>query len=169
MTTQQDVVDVSIAGARPGWMIRCWGKTGSETAQFHPALFHMIDTGHVARALLQPPASPRWQGFLVRSFGQDARELSEWLPFAVALHDIGKVAIPAELLSKPTALSPEEMALIRTHADAGAPHPGAPRRHSPGAARPLGRRGLPFRPQRGFRDLAHESRRQRAPSAYPEP
>ncbi|NLF00323.1 MAG: CRISPR-associated helicase Cas3', partial [Anaerolineales bacterium] len=92
MTTQQDVVDVSIAGARPGWMIRCWGKTGSETAQFHPALFHMIDTGHVARALLQPPASPRWQGFLVRSFGQDARELSEWLPFAVALHDIGKVS-----------------------------------------------------------------------------
>ncbi len=36
------------------------------------------------------------------------------------VHDIGKFAIPAELLIKPTALKKEEMALIRTHVQEGA-------------------------------------------------
>jgi PAS domain S-box-containing protein/putative nucleotidyltransferase with HDIG domain len=36
------------------------------------------------------------------------------------VHDIGKFAIPAELLVKPTSLKPEEMALIRTHVQEGA-------------------------------------------------
>jgi putative nucleotidyltransferase with HDIG domain len=31
------------------------------------------------------------------------------------LHDIGKLSIPAEILSKPSALSPLEMSLIKTH------------------------------------------------------
>jgi PAS domain S-box-containing protein/putative nucleotidyltransferase with HDIG domain len=35
------------------------------------------------------------------------------------LHDIGKFTIPAEILTKPTRLSPEELALVRTHAEAG--------------------------------------------------
>ena len=35
------------------------------------------------------------------------------------VHDIGKVAIPAELLVKPTALSVWEMALIRSHVEVG--------------------------------------------------
>jgi PAS domain S-box-containing protein/putative nucleotidyltransferase with HDIG domain len=35
------------------------------------------------------------------------------------LHDIGKVAVPAEILSKPTALTDIELALVRSHAKAG--------------------------------------------------
>ena len=35
------------------------------------------------------------------------------------LHDVGKVSIPTEILSKPGRLSPVEMELIRTHAQAG--------------------------------------------------
>ena len=35
------------------------------------------------------------------------------------VHDIGKVAVPAELLSKPTRLTPFEFDLIKTHAQAG--------------------------------------------------
>ena len=35
------------------------------------------------------------------------------------VHDIGKVAIPAELLVKPGRLAPEEYALIKTHVPAG--------------------------------------------------
>lgn len=35
------------------------------------------------------------------------------------LHDVGKVSIPTEILSKPGRLSSAEMALIRTHAQAG--------------------------------------------------
>jgi putative nucleotidyltransferase with HDIG domain len=36
-----------------------------------------------------------------------------------AIHDVGKVGIPAEILSKPSKLTKTEMALIRTHAELG--------------------------------------------------
>lgn len=39
---------------------------------------------------------------------------------AVPLHDIGKVAIPDQILRKPGGLTQEEMAIMRTHADVGA-------------------------------------------------
>lgn len=35
------------------------------------------------------------------------------------VHDIGKIGIPSELLSKPAKLSPYEFALIKTHSEAG--------------------------------------------------
>jgi len=35
------------------------------------------------------------------------------------VHDIGKFTIPAEILTKPTRLSPQELALMRTHVEAG--------------------------------------------------
>ena len=35
------------------------------------------------------------------------------------IHDIGKIGIPGDLLTKPTVLTPLEMALIRTHAETG--------------------------------------------------
>ncbi len=35
------------------------------------------------------------------------------------VHDVGKFTIPAEILTKPTRLSAEELALVRTHAEAG--------------------------------------------------
>ncbi|RLE20722.1 MAG: hypothetical protein DRJ65_17600 [Acidobacteria bacterium] len=38
---------------------------------------------------------------------------------AGAVHDVGKIAIPTEILSKPGAISDIEMELIRTHAQAG--------------------------------------------------
>lgn len=38
---------------------------------------------------------------------------------AALVHDIGKIGIPAEILAKPTQLSPLERRLIETHADAG--------------------------------------------------
>lgn len=41
------------------------------------------------------------------------------LHFAGLLHDIGKVVVPSEILSKPSRLSPVEFALIKNHASAG--------------------------------------------------
>jgi HD-GYP domain-containing protein (c-di-GMP phosphodiesterase class II) len=42
------------------------------------------------------------------------------LRLAAMLHDIGKVAIPEAILRKPARLTADEMAIVRTHAEAGA-------------------------------------------------
>ncbi|MBI5408572.1 MAG: response regulator [Nitrospirae bacterium] len=47
----------------------------------------------------------------------DKREI---LFYAAPMHDIGKVGIPAEILLKPAKLTPEEFALMKTHAAIGA-------------------------------------------------
>jgi PAS domain S-box-containing protein/putative nucleotidyltransferase with HDIG domain len=43
----------------------------------------------------------------------------EGLHMAGLVHDIGKISIPAEILSKPTKLTPGEYALVKTHAQRG--------------------------------------------------
>jgi len=43
----------------------------------------------------------------------------EGVYLAALVHDLGKIAIPAEILSKPSMLSPQEFALIQTHATTG--------------------------------------------------
>lgn len=46
-------------------------------------------------------------------------ERCEMLELIGLVHDIGKIAVPAEILSKPGRLSPVEMELVRGHAQAG--------------------------------------------------
>jgi len=41
------------------------------------------------------------------------------LKLASLVHDIGKISVPAELLTKPTRLSPAELSLIQSHSEAG--------------------------------------------------
>ncbi len=38
---------------------------------------------------------------------------------AADVHDVGKIVVPGEILTRPTALSPEELALVRLHSRAG--------------------------------------------------
>ena len=78
----------------PARLLRCWGKTGRETGEFHPAVFHMLDVGHVARELLGDDASPRWRRVLGGALGAEPGKLADWLPWLVALHDIGKISAP---------------------------------------------------------------------------
>ncbi len=49
-------------------------------------------------------------------------EFRRLLESAGPLHDIGKVAIPDRILLKPGPLDPDEMAVMRTHAEIGAAH-----------------------------------------------
>jgi len=42
------------------------------------------------------------------------------LQFAAMVHDVGKIAVPAEILSKPGKLTDAEFALIKSHPDVGA-------------------------------------------------
>jgi HD-GYP domain-containing protein (c-di-GMP phosphodiesterase class II) len=41
------------------------------------------------------------------------------LGLGLLIHDVGKLAVPPEVLNKPGALTPEELAVMRTHPDAG--------------------------------------------------
>jgi PAS domain S-box-containing protein/putative nucleotidyltransferase with HDIG domain len=57
--------------------------------------------------------------------GNIARELRlpddevRGIEVAGTLHDVGKIAIPAEILTRPGRLSPPELEIIKTHAEAG--------------------------------------------------
>lgn len=48
------------------------------------------------------------------------QEKVDQILYAAPMHDIGKVAIPAEILLKPAKLTPEEYALMKTHPVVGA-------------------------------------------------
>ena len=73
-------------------ILRLWGKTGADGG-FHPALYHMLDVGNVAHALLEVGAAPRFRMVLGRALHtEDVSSLAGWLPLLVALHDMGKVS-----------------------------------------------------------------------------
>ena len=55
---------------------------------------------------------------IARHMGLDER-LIEGLYFGGMIHDIGKVGIPAEILCKPTRLTPTELKLVQEHARIG--------------------------------------------------
>ena len=75
-------------------LLHLWGKTTKNPDIFHPALYHMLDVAHVAQQLLSHRATPRWRHVLAHALNADAHTLSEWLPWFIALHDIGKISVP---------------------------------------------------------------------------
>jgi HD-GYP domain-containing protein (c-di-GMP phosphodiesterase class II) len=56
---------------------------------------------------------------VARRLGVGDRELRD-VHYTAILHDIGKIAIPSEILRKPGKLTFEEFEVIKTHSDAGA-------------------------------------------------
>lgn len=75
-------------------LLTFWGKTGTGGV-YHPALFHMLDVGNVAYVLLDSEGQWRLRHILARALNsRDTRNLIDWLPFFVALHDIGKISAP---------------------------------------------------------------------------
>lgn len=74
---------------------RCWGKTDQNSKNvlnFHPALFHMIDVGHVAQILLSKQPSSRWSNVFSSIYGLDDLIIESIFPFILSLHDIGKIS-----------------------------------------------------------------------------
>ncbi len=59
-------------------LVRLWGKTSSEPTVFHPALYHMLDVGHVARHLLGERATARWRRVLAHALNVEADTLDDW-------------------------------------------------------------------------------------------
>ncbi|HZC71638.1 MAG TPA: diguanylate cyclase [Jatrophihabitans sp.] len=89
--------------------------TGSLTA-----LVHLAD---VVDARMGPgehsAAMAVWAGILADALGLDPTQRSRAIT-AARLHDIGKITISDQLLSKPGALTAAEWAIMRTHPDEGA-------------------------------------------------
>lgn len=79
-------------------LLRLWGKTADRdrenATKFHPAMFHLLDVGYIAQALLKDPASRRWRFALGHALGADPNTLHQWLPYFIAMHDIGKISAP---------------------------------------------------------------------------
>ncbi len=55
---------------------------------------------------------------IARQMGQSPAQV-EGIRIAGLLHDIGKIAVPAEILSRPGRLTPPEISLIQAHAQIG--------------------------------------------------
>lgn len=74
---------------------------------------------------LRDPYTAGHQREVAEIAGGIARELGlpdhdvKGIEVAATLHDIGKIAIPAEILTRPGRLSPPELAIVKTHAEAG--------------------------------------------------
>ncbi len=78
-------------------ILRLWGKTkqgSTDPLEFHPALFHMLDIAYVAKSLLGNFVSTRWKRVLSNSLNAPEEELKYWVPWVIALHDIGKISAP---------------------------------------------------------------------------
>jgi HD-GYP domain-containing protein (c-di-GMP phosphodiesterase class II) len=59
---------------------------------------------------------------LARALAQEMglpKDTIEGIRMAGSIHDLGKISVPAEILSKPTQLSEPEFALIKTHSQSG--------------------------------------------------
>lgn len=82
-------------------LLRLWGKTTADPDRFHPALYHLFDVAHVAWQLLSARASSRWRRVLAEALDTEAETLAEWLPYLIALHDIGKLSVPFQILNTP--------------------------------------------------------------------
>ena len=68
-----------------------WGKTVEGDPQaYHPALYHMLDAGHVAQVMLSDGSSPAWRTALARTLACDPETVRAAVPWFVALHDVGK-------------------------------------------------------------------------------
>ncbi|MBP8998349.1 MAG: CRISPR-associated helicase Cas3' [Anaerolineaceae bacterium] len=74
---------------------KCWGKTdpfNPDPQQFHPALYHMLDVGHVAQILLSDACPSKWVNTISNSFLTNPDVIRSLFPFFIALHDIGKIS-----------------------------------------------------------------------------
>jgi HD-GYP domain-containing protein (c-di-GMP phosphodiesterase class II) len=61
-----------------------------------------------------------WRDFKGRRRVDGLERRVHQLGIGLLLHDIGKIAVPGHILSKPAALTPEEEVIMRTHPDIGA-------------------------------------------------
>lgn len=76
---------------RESWR-RLWGKTSAAAPGWHPLSHHLLDVGLVGAELLRQDPGPAWVDGLQRASGWPRAELLRWVPYFLALHDLGKAS-----------------------------------------------------------------------------
>jgi len=103
-------------------------RTQAEIERYIARLEHTTEATLQSVALMVEQRDPytagheRRVGELAAAIGTEmglSEHVVKGLRLTGIVHDIGKIAVPAELLAKPTRLSEVEMALIRVHPQAG--------------------------------------------------
>lgn len=103
----------------PDRVLLLWGKT-TDDERFHRAIFHMIDVALVARALLAASGSRRIRNAVRHAWaGADLDQLEAWLPFIIALHDIGKISAPFQRQQTTPGAKIQHARLLREGFDLG--------------------------------------------------
>jgi PAS domain S-box-containing protein len=110
----QDITDKRLHEERVREYVQRLERSITSTVQ---AISHMVDlrdpytSGHERRV-----------GELAAAIGAEiglTEHQITGLRISGDVHDVGKIAVPAEILSKPTRLSAAELAIVRTHAQQG--------------------------------------------------
>jgi len=110
----QDVTDAKVAEEQILRYVKQLENTFIQTVSLATTLSEMRDAytaGHERRVADISVA-------IGRELGLDESQL-EGLHIGACLHDVGKITVPFEILSKPTRLTPAEYSLIKQHPQAG--------------------------------------------------
>lgn len=67
-----------------------WRLIWAKSSPFHPLFCHLVDAGHVARALITGPVFRPVVERFAEAAGCSPAVAEGWLPYLVALHDLGK-------------------------------------------------------------------------------
>jgi len=119
-----DVTHVAVV-SRDVTRIKNTEQEASRTAQRFRSLLDETAQALTSALEIRDPYTGGHQRRVTQLAAAIGRELGlssdriDGLRLAAQLHDIGKIRIPAEILSKPTPLTNSEFALIRTHVEVG--------------------------------------------------
>ena len=100
-------------------------RLADQTVALHDALIGVIDSLSNALESRDPYTAGHQRRVaaiscaIAQRLGWDEHRI-QGLDLAARIHDIGKISVPSELLSRPGKLTPPEFALIKYHASAGA-------------------------------------------------
>jgi CRISPR-associated endonuclease/helicase Cas3 len=71
---------------------RIWAKTNSGTCQWHPLLYHLVETSATASLLWDEILAPSTHKVIADALGLPLDEARQWSLFLVGAHDLGKAS-----------------------------------------------------------------------------
>jgi CRISPR-associated endonuclease/helicase Cas3 len=88
---------------------RIWAKANSVTGQWHPLLYHLIETSAVASLLWDEILAPSTCKVIADALGLPLDEARQWSLFLVGAHDLGKASPSFQCKWAPSVLSLQQL------------------------------------------------------------